>query len=106
MPPHRRVRREAQQVEGEGTAMRHSATCLVTGATSGIGRATAQALAGMGRSLVILGRDCSALEAVSAEISASTGNDAVEVFTQTSLPSIRSGIPPIASESTTTASTC
>jgi retinol dehydrogenase 14 len=60
--------------------MRHSATCLVTGATSGIGRATAQALAGMGRSLVILGRDPSALEAVSAEIRASTGNDAVEVL--------------------------
>jgi NAD(P)-dependent dehydrogenase (short-subunit alcohol dehydrogenase family) len=30
--------------------------CLVTGATSGIGQATAQALAGLGASVVILGR--------------------------------------------------
>ena len=34
--------------------MTDNAVCLVTGATSGIGRATAQALAGMGRSVVIL----------------------------------------------------
>ena len=48
--------------------------CLVTGATSGIGRATAQALAGLGASVVILGRRPSELEAVAAEIRASTGN--------------------------------
>src|SRR6266508_2506139 len=60
--------------------MTDSAVCLVTGATSGIGRATAQALASMGRSVVILGRNPTALEDVSAQIRASTGNDAVEVL--------------------------
>ncbi len=60
--------------------MMDSAVCLVTGATSGIGRATAQALASMGRSVVILGRNPTALEDVSAQIRASTGNDAVEVL--------------------------
>jgi retinol dehydrogenase 12 len=48
--------------------------CLVTGATSGIGRATAQALAGMGASVVILARHPADLEAVAAKIQASTGN--------------------------------
>lgn len=73
--------------------MLESAICLVTGATSGIGRATAQTLASMGRSVVLLGRDPSALDAVSAEIRASTGNDAVEVLHADlgSLDSIRSG---------------
>lgn len=60
--------------------MTDSAVCLVTGATSGIGRATAQALASMGWSVVILGRNPSALEAVSTQIRASTGNDAVQVL--------------------------
>ena len=60
--------------------MTENAVCLVTGATSGIGRATAQALAGMGRSVVILGRNPSALEAVAAQIRTSTGNHAVQVL--------------------------
>src|SRR5512132_3239195 len=60
--------------------MTDSAVCLVTGATSGIGRATAQALAGTGRSVVILGRNPTALQAVSAQIRTSTGNHAVEVL--------------------------
>ena len=33
--------------------------CLVTGATNGIGKATAQALAQMGATVVIVGRRCS-----------------------------------------------
>jgi retinol dehydrogenase-14 len=49
--------------------------CLVTGATSGIGRATVQALAGMRASVVILARHPSELDAVAAELRASTGND-------------------------------
>jgi NAD(P)-dependent dehydrogenase (short-subunit alcohol dehydrogenase family) len=60
--------------------MTDNAVCLVTGATSGIGRATAQALAGMGRSVVILGRNPTALEAVSAQIRTSTGNQAVQAL--------------------------
>jgi NAD(P)-dependent dehydrogenase (short-subunit alcohol dehydrogenase family) len=54
--------------------------CLVTGATSGIGRATAQALAGMGASVVILARRPSGLDAVAAEMRAGTGNDDVTVL--------------------------
>jgi retinol dehydrogenase 14 len=46
----------------------------VTGATSGIGRATAHALAGMGASVVILARRPSELEAVAAQMRSSTGN--------------------------------
>lgn len=41
---------------------------LVTGATSGIGRATAQALAGLGASVVLLGRRAPELDAVAGEI--------------------------------------
>jgi NAD(P)-dependent dehydrogenase (short-subunit alcohol dehydrogenase family) len=53
--------------------------CLVTGATSGIGKATAHALAGLGASVVILGRRPAELDAVAAEMRASTGNDDVTV---------------------------
>jgi retinol dehydrogenase-14 len=51
--------------------------CLVTGATSGIGRATAQALASMGASVVILARRPAELDAVVTQIQAGTGNDDV-----------------------------
>ena len=65
--------------------------CLVTGATSGIGRATAQALAGLGASVVILGRRAPELEAAAAEIRANTGNHDVTglVADLASLASIR-----------------
>jgi retinol dehydrogenase-14 len=65
--------------------------CLVTGATSGIGRATAHALAGRGASVVILGRRRAELEAVAAEMRADTGNDNVTVLLAdlASLESIR-----------------
>jgi NAD(P)-dependent dehydrogenase (short-subunit alcohol dehydrogenase family) len=54
--------------------------CLVTGATSGIGRATAQALAGMGASVVLLARRPSELDRVAAEMRSSTGNDDVTIL--------------------------
>jgi retinol dehydrogenase-14 len=65
--------------------------CLVTGATSGIGRATAHALAGLGASVVILGRRLPKLDAVAAEIRSGTGNDDVTVLLAdlASLESIR-----------------
>jgi retinol dehydrogenase 14 len=65
--------------------------CLVTGATSGIGKATAQALAGLGASVVILGRRPAALDAVAAEMRADSGNDDVTVLLAdlASLDSIR-----------------
>src|SRR6266498_3013637 len=65
--------------------------CLVTGATSGIGRATAHALAGLGASVVILGRRPAELDAVAAEMRADAGNDDVTVLLAdlASLDSIR-----------------
>ena len=43
--------------------------CVVTGATSGIGKATAAALARLGATVVLVGRDRSRTEAAAAEIS-------------------------------------
>jgi len=44
--------------------------CVVTGATSGIGKAAATALAGMGSQVVLVGRDRGRAEATAAEIGA------------------------------------
>ncbi len=54
--------------------------CLVTGATNGIGKATAQALAQMGATVVIVGRNPAKCAAVVSEIKHSSGNDAVEAL--------------------------
>jgi NAD(P)-dependent dehydrogenase (short-subunit alcohol dehydrogenase family) len=54
--------------------------CLVTGATSGIGKATAQALAQMGATVVIVGRNPDKCAAAVSEIKHSSGNDAVEAL--------------------------
>jgi NAD(P)-dependent dehydrogenase (short-subunit alcohol dehydrogenase family) len=48
--------------------------CVVTGATQGIGKPTAAALAGLGATVILHGRDPEAVEHVRAEISKSTGN--------------------------------
>ncbi len=47
--------------------------CLVTGATNGLGRATATALAARGAEVVLLGRNEGRCRAVSAEIATETG---------------------------------
>jgi NAD(P)-dependent dehydrogenase (short-subunit alcohol dehydrogenase family) len=54
-------------------------TVLVTGASSGIGRATALGLAAMGARLAIVGRDRGRAESAAAEIRA-IGGEQVEVF--------------------------
>jgi NAD(P)-dependent dehydrogenase (short-subunit alcohol dehydrogenase family) len=54
--------------------------CLVTGATSGIGKATAQALAQMGATVVIVGRNAAKCAAVVDEIKQLSGNNAVEAL--------------------------
>jgi NAD(P)-dependent dehydrogenase (short-subunit alcohol dehydrogenase family) len=65
--------------------------CLVTGATSGIRKATAHALAGLGASVVLLARRRADLEAVAAELRAGTGNKDVSVVPadRASLASVR-----------------
>ncbi len=47
---------------------------VVTGATSGIGRAAAEALARLGASLVLVGRDAAAVHGAAVRISRATGN--------------------------------
>ncbi len=55
-------------------------TCLVTGATSGIGRAAAFALADLGASLVLVARDPHRGEATLGAIREKTGNDDVTLL--------------------------
>jgi NAD(P)-dependent dehydrogenase (short-subunit alcohol dehydrogenase family) len=54
--------------------------CLITGSTSGIGKETALALAQMGATVVLVGRDRARGEAAKAEISAKSGNTAVDLL--------------------------
>jgi NAD(P)-dependent dehydrogenase (short-subunit alcohol dehydrogenase family) len=55
-------------------------TCMITGATSGIGRATALALARLGADLVLVCRDRGRADETVTEIRSATGNRNVEVM--------------------------
>ena len=55
-------------------------TVLITGGTGGIGRATAEGLAGAGARVAITGRDLARTRAAAAEIAATTGNAAVDAY--------------------------
>jgi NAD(P)-dependent dehydrogenase (short-subunit alcohol dehydrogenase family) len=55
--------------------------CLVTGATGGIGKATALGLARLGATLVLVTRDPRRGDATVAEIKQQTGNDALDYLT-------------------------
>src|SRR5215213_9233849 len=54
--------------------------CLITGATSGIGKATAMGLANMGASVVMVGRDRGRGEAALAEIKEGSTNASVDLL--------------------------
>jgi NAD(P)-dependent dehydrogenase (short-subunit alcohol dehydrogenase family) len=54
-------------------------TVIVTGATSGLGKATALDLARLGADLILVGRNPDKTERVRAEITAETGNDQVRL---------------------------
>jgi retinol dehydrogenase 14 len=54
--------------------------CLITGATSGIGKATAMGLADMGASVVMVGRDRGRGEAALAEIKEGSANGSVHLL--------------------------
>ena len=54
--------------------------CLVTGATSGIGKATAMGLAQRGATVVLVGRDREKGEAVQREVKTKSGNEAVDLL--------------------------
>src|ERR687894_749095 len=54
--------------------------CLITGATSGIGKATAMGLANMGASVVMVGRDRGRGEAAIAHIKEKSGNASVDLM--------------------------
>src|SRR6266508_2568552 len=58
----------------------HGRVCLVTGATSGIGRVTAEELAGMGATTLLVARDAERGERARRQIAATTGNQRLHVL--------------------------
>jgi retinol dehydrogenase 14 len=63
------------------TGLMAGKTVLVTGGTGGIGKATATGLAKLGARLGIVGRDRHRAETAAADIAATSGNPAVDLFT-------------------------
>src|SRR5215203_2355728 len=70
---------ERPETEKHGGAVDEK-ICLITGATSGIGRATAMGLANMGASVVMVGRDRDRGEAALAEIKEKSTNASVDLM--------------------------
>ncbi len=68
-------------VDGQTSGHLAGKVALVTGATSGIGAITARALAGMGATVIVVGRSAAKGQATVDEIRRATGNGAVEALT-------------------------
>jgi NAD(P)-dependent dehydrogenase (short-subunit alcohol dehydrogenase family) len=64
----------------EAEATMQGKVCLITGATSGIGKATALGLARAGANVVLVARNAEQGEAVRTEIRQHSGNEAIELF--------------------------
>jgi len=64
--------------EGETMMTMRGKICLITGGTNGIGKSTAQELARMGATVVIVGRNAQKTSQVVEEIRAATGNQNVD----------------------------
>jgi len=63
--------------------------CVVTGATSGIGRATAAALAGLGAAVVLVGRDRARAEATAAALAGAGPAPRIEIADLSSMDQVR-----------------
>ena len=63
--------------------------CVVTGATSGIGKATAAALARLGTQVVLVGRDRGRGEAAAAELAAAGASPRLEIADLASMEQVR-----------------
>jgi NAD(P)-dependent dehydrogenase (short-subunit alcohol dehydrogenase family) len=72
-------RQEREDVMANDETM-EGRVCLVTGATSGIGKVTAQALAGMGATVIVIGRNQAKTQAVVDEIRQATGNSNLDLL--------------------------
>jgi retinol dehydrogenase 12 len=75
----------AEETRGKGfhmatyvTTLMQGRICLVTGATSGIGRVTTQALARQGATVIVVGRNAERTAATVKQLSQETGNPAIE----------------------------
>jgi retinol dehydrogenase-14 len=69
-----------ERSDGESPGDMSEKICLITGATSGIGKATAMGLANMGASVVMVGRDRSRGETAMAEIKEGSPNASVDLM--------------------------
>jgi NAD(P)-dependent dehydrogenase (short-subunit alcohol dehydrogenase family) len=64
--------------QGDTMPALQAKVCLITGGTNGIGKSTALALAGMGATVVIVGRNAAKTAQVVAEIRTATGNTSID----------------------------